>query len=198
MASLHLSLAALAFFTVPIGLYLMSMPLGFHADVDLLKMAVILGRTILIPIILGMAVRYFFPRFADTAGPRLDKAGGIGLLVVVLIALAKFYPLLLQMDPWSYLVMVVVSAVALAIGHWLGPRDPSERTTLAVESGVRHPVLAITIAASNFTPERSAAGADSLCARIHFCRYDLFAVAKKEFCSLETCGFGLVGLELWR
>lgn len=155
MASLHLSLAALAFFTVPIGLYLMSMPLVFHADIDLLKMAVILGRTILIPIILGMAIRYFFPRFADTAGPRLDKAGGIGLLVVVLIALAKFYPFLLQMDAWSYLVMFVVSAVALSIGHWLGPIDPSERTTLAVESGVRHPVLAITIAVSNFTLEEA-------------------------------------------
>ena len=155
MASLHLSLAALAFITVPIGLYLLSMPLGFHADVNLLAMGLILGRTILIPIALGMAVRSFFPNFADTNGPRLDKAGAIGLLVVVLIALAKFFPALLKMDPWSYLVIVAVSAVALAIGHWSGPRDPHERTTLAVESGVRHPVLAITIAASNFSPEKA-------------------------------------------
>jgi len=155
MASLHLSLAALAFLTVPIVLYLLSIPLGFRADVDLLKMAVILGRTILIPIGLGMAVRSFFPKFADTTGPRLDKAGGIGLLVVVLFAAAKFFPWLLKMNSRSYLVIVVVSAAALAIGHFLGPRDPHERTTLAVESGVRHPVLAITIAVSNFTPQRA-------------------------------------------
>jgi hypothetical protein len=49
MTCLHLSLATLAFFTVPIGLYLQSIALGFHADVDLLKMAIILGSTILIP-----------------------------------------------------------------------------------------------------------------------------------------------------
>jgi BASS family bile acid:Na+ symporter len=155
MASLHLSLAVLAFITVPIVLDLISMPLGFHADVDLLKMAWILGRTILIPVALGIAVRSFFPKFADMIGPRLDKVGAIGLLVVVVFALARFFPALLRMDLWSYVVIVVVSAVALAMGHLLGPRDPHERTTLAVESGVRHPVLAITIAASNFSPEKA-------------------------------------------
>ena len=155
MASLHLSLAALAFFTVPIGLYLLSIPLDFHAEVDLLKMAMILGRTILIPIILGMAVLSFFPAFAGTIGPKVEKAGAAGLRVVVLFALAALYPALLKMDPWSYLVIVVVSIAALAIGHWLGPRNPHERITLAVESGVRHPVLAITIASANFTPEKA-------------------------------------------
>ena len=155
MASLHLSLAVLAFITVPIILDLLSMALGFHAEVNLFKMAMILGRTILIPICLGMAVYYFFPKFADMNGPRLEKAGGIGLLVVLLFAAVKFFPWLLKIDPWSYLVIVVVSAVALSIGHWLGPRDPHERTTLAVECGVRHPVLAITIGVLNFTPEKA-------------------------------------------
>jgi BASS family bile acid:Na+ symporter len=155
MACLHLSLAVLAFITVPIGLDLLSIPLGFNSEVDLLTMAVILGRTILIPVGLGLAVRSFFPKFADSVGPKLDKAGAIGLLVVVLFALVALFPALLKMDPWSYLVMVAVCAVALAIGHALGPDDPRDRTILAVESGVRHPVLAITIAASNFTPPKA-------------------------------------------
>jgi BASS family bile acid:Na+ symporter len=155
MASLHLSLAALAFVTVPVVLYLLSIPLGFHADVDLAAMAWILARTILVPIGLGMAVRAFSSRFADRAGPVLAKAGTIGLAVVVLFALAAFYRSLLNMDAWSYLVIVAVSVVALAIGHLLGPRDPHERTTLAVECGVRHPVLALTIAAANFSPQKA-------------------------------------------
>jgi BASS family bile acid:Na+ symporter len=155
MASLHLSLAVLALITVPAVLYLISIPLGFHADVNLFKMLMILGKTILIPILLGMAVRFYFPGFADKFGPKLDKIGAIGLLVVVLIVLVKFFPALLKMDPWSYLVIVLVSATALAIGHFLGPRDPHERTTLAIESGVRHPALAITIAVSNFTAAKA-------------------------------------------
>jgi BASS family bile acid:Na+ symporter len=123
MACLHLSLAVLAFITVPIGLDLLSIPLGFNSEVDLLTMAVILGRTILIPVGLGLAVRSFFPKFADSVGPKLDKAGAIGLLVVVLFALVALFPALLKMDPWSYLVMVAVCAVALAIGHALGHHD---------------------------------------------------------------------------
>jgi BASS family bile acid:Na+ symporter len=155
MASLHLTLAVLAFFTVPTVLYLLSMPLGFHADVNLLKMGMILGRTILIPIALGIAVRAMYPDFADSVGPRLDKIGGIMLGIVVLIVLAKFYPVLLEMDSRSYFVMAAVSVVALSIGHLFGPTDPHERTTLAVESGVRHPVLSLTIAASNFTNQKA-------------------------------------------
>lgn len=155
MASLHLSLAVLAFLTVPAVLYLLSIPLGFHADVDLGVMAWILARTILIPIGLGMAVRAFFPKFADRFGPVLAKAGTVGLAVVVLFALVALYPALLNMDRWSYLVIAAVSAVALAIGHLLGPDNPHEKTTLAVECGVRHPVLAITIAAANFSPQKA-------------------------------------------
>jgi bile acid:Na+ symporter, BASS family len=155
MASLHLSLALLAFITVPGILYLISLPLGFQAQVNMIKMLMVLGRTILVPIILGMIVRSYFPDFADKFGPKLDKTGAIGLLLVVLIALVKFFPALLNMDAWSYLVIVLVSVAALAIGHFSGPLDPKERTVLAVESGVRHPALAITIAASNFTHEKA-------------------------------------------
>jgi bile acid:Na+ symporter, BASS family len=155
MASLHLSLAVLAFITVPVILYFLSLAIGFQADVNLLKMLFILGRTILIPVILGMIVRFYFPKFADKACPKLDKAGAIGLLIVVLVVLAKFYPAILSFDLWSYLVVITVSITALAIGHFFGSSDPHERTTLAVESGVRHPVLAITIAVSNFTPEKA-------------------------------------------
>jgi bile acid:Na+ symporter, BASS family len=155
MASLHLSLAALAFLTVPAVLYLLSIPLGFHAEVDLGKMAWVLSRTILIPIGLGMAIRAIFPGFADRSAPALGKTGTVGLAAVVLFALASFYPSLLKMDPWSYLVIVAVSAAAVAIGHLLGPHDPHEKTSLAVECGVRHPVLALTIASANFTPQKA-------------------------------------------
>jgi BASS family bile acid:Na+ symporter len=150
MASLHLTLAALAFLTVPAILYLISIPLGFHADVNLGAMAWILARTILIPIGLGLAIRALLPGAADRIAPTLGKVGTVGLLVVVLFALVALYPALLNMAGWSYLVIAAVSASALAIGHLSGPHDPSEKTVLAVECGVRHPVLALTIAVANF------------------------------------------------
>ena len=150
MASLHLSLALLAFVSVPAILFLLSLPLGFRAEVDQAAMALILAKTIVLPVGLGLAVRYFSPGFADKFGPVIGKVGTIGLMVVVLFAVVAFYPALLNMDAWSYLVIVLVSAAALAIGHFFASGDDSERTVLAVECGVRHPVLALTIASANF------------------------------------------------
>jgi bile acid:Na+ symporter, BASS family len=155
MASLHLSLAALAFLTVPAVLYLLSMALGFSAEVDLGTMTWILARTILLPIGLGLALRALFPAIAERVAPGLGKAATLGLLVVVLFALAALYPALLNMDAYSYLVIVLVSAAALAIGHWFGGGDSSEMTVVAVESGVRHPVLALTIGIANFSRQEA-------------------------------------------
>jgi BASS family bile acid:Na+ symporter len=150
MASLHLSLAALAFLTVPAVLNLLSHRLGFEAQIDLGAMGLILGKTILIPVAAGLAVRGLFPAAADRLAPVLVKAGTIGLAAVVLFALVAFYPALLAMDPWSYVVMAAVSITALAIGHFAGFGDADERTALAVECGVRHPALALAIAGMNF------------------------------------------------
>jgi len=155
MASLNLSLAALAFLSVPAVLYPLSLALGFNADVDLGAMAWTLARTLLLPIGLGLTVRGVFPGSADWLAHVLGKAGTAGMFVVVLFALGAVFPVLFAMDAWSYLVIASVSAAALAAGHVLGPRDPHERTTLAVECGVRHPGLALAIGASNFGLQRA-------------------------------------------
>ena len=155
MASLHLTLAALAVVTVPATLRVLAIPLDFSADVALLPLLKILANTILLPVGLGLLVRALFPTWADRFAPLLGKAGTVGLLVVVVAIVAALYPALLDMDARSYGVIAAVSVAALVIGHLLGPRDSAEKTVLAVECAVRHPGLAVTIAATNFTPERA-------------------------------------------
>jgi BASS family bile acid:Na+ symporter len=155
MASLHLSLAALAVVTVPTILDVLAIPLGFSAEVALLPLLKILANTILLPVGLGLVVRALFPAWADAFGSLLGKVGTVGLLVVVVAVVAALYPALLDMDARSYGVIAAVSVAALAIGHLLGPRDSAQKTVLAVECAVRHPGLAVTIAATNFTPERA-------------------------------------------
>jgi BASS family bile acid:Na+ symporter len=154
MASLHLTLAALAVVTVPAILHVLAIPLEFSADVAPLPLLKILANTILLPVGLGLVVRALFPAWADSFAPLLGKIGTVGLLIVVVAIVAALYPALLDMDARSYGVIAAVSVAALVIGHLLGPRDSAEKTVLAVECAVRHPGLAVTIAATNFTPER--------------------------------------------
>ena len=68
---------------------------------------------------------------------------------------AALYPALLDMDARSYGVIAAVCVAALAIGHHDRAHGTAEKTILAVECAVRHPGLAITIAATNYTPERA-------------------------------------------
>jgi bile acid:Na+ symporter, BASS family len=151
MASLHLCMASLAIVTVPAILYLISKPLGFDATVSLPAMVWILARTIVIPLVLGLALRGLAPRLADRFERPVALAGTIGLVLIILVASVALFPILLKMDLKSYLVIALVGAAALAIGDLFGPPDRNERTTLAVECGVRHPVLALTIGAESFS-----------------------------------------------
>ena len=155
IASLHLSLAALAVVTVPAVLNVLAIPLGFSASVDPASLLSILAKSILLPIGLGLAVRAFFPVWAEAFGSLLGKVGTVGLLVVLAAILAALYPALLNMDAWSYGVIAAVSVAGLAIGHFLGPQNGQEKTVLAVECAVRHPGLAIAIGATNFTSQQA-------------------------------------------
>jgi BASS family bile acid:Na+ symporter len=155
MASLHLILALLALLTVPITLDLLSQALGFRAQVGVAAVAKVVGLSILFPVCLGVVIRSRFVKIADAMSPLLAKVGGVMLLILALFVLAINFGFLLKMDPWSYLAMVLVVATSVAIGHGLGPREPEERTTLAMESASRHPGLAMTIAALNFSPQKA-------------------------------------------
>jgi len=157
MESLHLTLALLAFLTMPVILSVISIPLNFHAEIDLGVMAWILGRTILLPIGVAIAVRAFFPGFADKAAPIVGKIGNVGLVAVLVVVFAASYHALLSMDAWSYLVIALFGAASLTIGHLAGPPEARQKTISAIECGVRHPALALAIGGANFGPQRAGA-----------------------------------------
>jgi predicted Na+-dependent transporter len=117
LASLHLSLAALAVVTVPAVLHALAIPLGFSADVDPVSLLSILAKTILLPIGLGLAARASFPARAAALAAPLGKVGSVGLLLVVIAVAGVLYRALLDMDAWSYGVIAAVAVAALAIGH---------------------------------------------------------------------------------
>jgi bile acid:Na+ symporter, BASS family len=150
MVSLHLSLALLALVTVPVTLYLFSLALGFQIEAGVLAVAKVVGMTVLVPVGVGILIRSFYPRVAEVIAPAVSKTGIVVLLISALFVVAKVYRDLFNMDLWSYFTIAVVVGVSLAIGHLLGPRDPEERTTLAMESASHGIGLALTIALLHF------------------------------------------------
>jgi BASS family bile acid:Na+ symporter len=155
LGALHLSLALLAIITVPVVLDLLSEALGFHAEVSVFQVGKTVGETLLLPVVVGMVCGAIFPKVADRIDPTLGKIAEIGLYVMVILILIKTSSLLLKMDAWSYVVMTIFIIVNFGLGHVLGPCDPQERTTLAMESGARNFGLAMTIGVLNFSAERA-------------------------------------------
>jgi BASS family bile acid:Na+ symporter len=157
LGAIHLSVAWLAVFTVPVVLYLFSEALGFRAEFGVLGVARVVGTLILLPVGLGILVNASRPAIADRIGPPIGKIAELVLYLLLIPILVKSFDLLLKMDAWSYFVMFVFILVNLTIGHVLGPSDPKERTTLAMECGARNIGLALTIGALNFSQEKALA-----------------------------------------
>jgi bile acid:Na+ symporter, BASS family len=113
-----------------------------------------LATAVLLPMAIGMTLRYLAPKFSEGLADVLAKIGGI-LLVV------SFLPILIVLLPtiWSLtgngtiLAFVVFALAGVTAGYFLGGSDPKERTVLALASASRHPGIAIALASANVVDE---------------------------------------------
>jgi BASS family bile acid:Na+ symporter len=157
LGAMHLSLAVLALVTVPAALDLFSTALGFRADISLMILSRMVGAMILLPVGAGILVRTYFPAIAGRIAPVVGKVAELVVYLLLIPVLVMTSGTVLEMPLWSYVVMAVFIAVNLAIGHLLGPSEPSERTALAMETGARNIGLAMTIGVLNFNQQKTLA-----------------------------------------
>ncbi len=97
-----------------------------------------------LPLVLGLAVKHYFPRFATGAEPWMSRIGNIMVMTYLLLILFGLRRVLLAVGPWSAGTGAVFAVACLAFGHFMaGP-------TIALTNTNRHVGLAILIAGLNF------------------------------------------------
>ena len=148
-ASLQLVVTLLAVISTPLVLEFLSWALHFKAEVDPLRVAWQVFITIFLPIGLGVMVGAKLPRLGGL-GTWLVKIATFIFLAILLLILTQTAGAFLHMDLRSYLSIVLTVLAALAIGHLLAPKEPEMKTTLALETAMRNPALALLIGALNF------------------------------------------------
>ncbi len=153
--SLQVSLALLATITTPLTLYLLSTATGFRLDVSPLVVAVLVGISILLPIVAGMIVGRRYPMKAGGISRPLEIFSFVVFILVIILVLLSTYQLLLMLDIRSYIAIVVMTTGALAAGHLMAGGRPEEQTTLAIESATRNTGLALLIASAYTTLEKA-------------------------------------------
>lgn len=130
----------------------------FHQDVHVppSRLVPIVLVVILVPLLLGMLVNKLFPSFANRFATPIGKLGSILLaLSAAALLISQWKPLFSMFGSGVMIVLTIFSVVGAMVGHLLGGPEPENREVLALATSVRHPGIAITIAAINFPDEKS-------------------------------------------
>jgi len=151
--------SVLAIGLVPLAAWLLSLILQTELQVPANKIASIVGLGILLPLALGILLRWLKPRVAD----RLAKPVSIATIVLLIAGFVPlvaftFTPMMSLIGNGTILAIVAIALIGLGVGHLLGGPDPKERPVLALATASRHPAVAIAIASSMF-PEAKLAPA---------------------------------------
>ena len=147
--ALQIMLAMLAVVSMPLSLAAFDEYYGGHATAAPQQLAKQVFFAQLLPLSLGLLARHLFPISAAWLEPRLKRLAGVLLIVLLVLVLADIWQVVLGAGVRVALAIVLVTALALAVGHLLGGPEPATRTATAICSAARNPGLALLVATLN-------------------------------------------------
>jgi BASS family bile acid:Na+ symporter len=109
---------------------------------------VVLGQIVLkefLPLLVGMALMHFAPRFSKKVQRGLNIVGNLTLTLVFIALLWKVGPELKTVTPWIVLATLLLLIASVAVMHLLMRADRVAVRTLAVSNGNRHVGLALLL-----------------------------------------------------
>jgi BASS family bile acid:Na+ symporter len=148
-------MAALSIVIIPLTLAffgsLFSMPLTIRAA----TIANIVGLGILLPVALGITVRWVAPVLADKITKPIHVAATVLLVVSVIPIFIRAWPAMNSVvDDGTLFAIVAITVIGVAVGHTFGGPARENRAVLALATACRHPAVAYAIATAVFPNEK--------------------------------------------
>jgi BASS family bile acid:Na+ symporter len=110
---------------------------------------------VLIPLVIGIGLARYAPRFAARSARPVARLALIVLVASVLPILFKSWSAITSLvGDGTLLTMLSFALAGLAAGHLLGGPAAEDRTVLAMACATRHPAIALAIASTNFPHEK--------------------------------------------
>jgi predicted Na+-dependent transporter len=110
------------------------------------RTALILGESFFLPLLAGMAVRRFFPKFAAWTGGRVVGLAGLAMTLAAVVLLAVNWHVVLEVKWQGVAALALLILMALVIGHLVGGPNEENRSALAVACATRHIGVAVVVA----------------------------------------------------
>lgn len=112
------------------------------------KAALVLGESFFLPLLAGMAVRRFIPKFAAWTGGRVVGLAGLAMTLAAVALLAVNWHVVLEVKWQGIAALALLILIALVIGHLVGGPKEENRSALAVACATRHIGVAVVVATS--------------------------------------------------
>lgn len=160
-ARLQISAALLAIVSIPLLALLFKACAGLNGwdvarwDIRPLGVAVQVLKVQVLPVLAGVLLAQWQPRLAQRCSALLGKLATLMLLVLLvalLVLSASQLGPFLQQNLVGLAGMAVLSVMSLAIGYGLAGRDPLERRTVGLVTGMRNTGLAAELALTYAPP----------------------------------------------
>jgi len=156
--ALMATVAVLSVVIVPLAGELASQLLHRPVGIGAGTVAVVVLKTVLVPLAAGMVIRASLPKIAHRIDHPISVSANILMIVAIVAVVAAAETTLRSLiGDGTILVMVAFVLIGLAVGHLLGGPEPDDRVVLAISSSCRHPAMALAIASAGFSTANSGA-----------------------------------------
>jgi BASS family bile acid:Na+ symporter len=150
--ALQIAVAILAVVSMPLWIAALDEYYGARAFVGPQHLARQVFMAQLLPLSLGMITRRMSARGAAWLEPKLRRVGSALLILLLVLVLIDIWQVVIGAGWRVSLAIVLVTALALAVGHLLGAPEPATRTAMAICSAARNPGLALLVVTLNGAP----------------------------------------------
>ena len=150
VTGLMVAAGILSVILIPLTLEIIARAFHKPVAVDTKPIVVTILITVIIPMVVGFAIRHFAPNFTEKIINPLTIFSRVLLIAAVLPILFKTFPVFLQLlGDGTILAIVAFVVIGMLIGHLLGGPEKADRTVLALATASRHPAIAMTLANAN-------------------------------------------------
>ena len=144
--SLLITSSLVAIVAVPLWVALLGAYFDVRVELPISTVVSDIAKTILLPIMIGMALRLILPAWSERLSDRLIKIAGVVLAASGIILLVVHRQHLVGLSWQGVLALVGLMVFALFIGQLLGGPSPGDRTALAIACATRHVGIALIVA----------------------------------------------------
>lgn len=135
---------------------------GVYMEIPFLPMMQTILLIVVIPLVAGMIVHHFLPRFQKTYEMIAPEIAAIAIIIICSYAVAANKEMLDEIPLIIFLLVVALNAGGYLAGFLIGRICKFERRyqiTLAIEIGMQNAGLGVALALKHFEPETALVGA---------------------------------------